>query len=90
MRIERRMTTHIRYTINDSCTLYGARRSVIECLTRSHESCRELGSDQCNRPSRRRTCRRHFSDLFGEPNAISNVYDNAGHLIETHAHALLS
>jgi hypothetical protein len=40
--IESRVSADV---INDSCTLYGSRRSVIEYLTRSHESCRELGSD---------------------------------------------
>ena len=34
MRIERRTTTQRpRYCINDSCMLYGARRSVIKSLT---------------------------------------------------------
>jgi hypothetical protein len=28
----------------------------------------ELGSDWCNRPNRRRTCRRNFSDLLGQGN----------------------
>jgi hypothetical protein len=31
MRIDCRTTTRHRYAINDSCTLYGARRFVIEC-----------------------------------------------------------
>src|SRR5262245_57311456 len=44
-----------------ACTLYGARRFVIE-------SRRELGSYRCNRPNRRCACRRHFSDLSGEGN----------------------
>ena len=47
MRIDRRTTTRQPFKgINDSCTLYGARRFVIECRHDRHEV----------------VCGRHFSD----------------------------
>src|SRR5262245_32970730 len=64
--------------IDDPCTLYRTRCSVIKCLAGSHESCRELGSDWCNRPNRRRNCRRHFSDVRGEGNPKQCTFSATG------------